>query len=216
MKFISGFYNKENGTFPLGAERIKIKLKKQFEDGAFGEVNPAELTRVMKFIDMKDPGSAHNQHVDIIRLAGVPNHNIEVDEAGDPRLDQLNALIAKLQGPHSSNTNTSTNSSTSTGTINGQPASYDDVMGKFNDMANSSGDLGTKFNDMAKNMKLKFGDEELDFNNPDDMAKKIQKLVGGQFTNAQQSMPNQNIQFPGGQMNPAELMKSILSKLPKN
>jgi hypothetical protein len=217
MKFISGFYNKENGTFPLGAERIKIKLKKQFEDGAFGKVNPEELTRVMKFIDMKDPGSAHNQHVDIIRLAGVPNHNIEVDEAGaDPRLDQLNALIAKLQGPHSSNTNTSTNSSTSTGTINGQPASYDDVMGKFNDMANSSGDLGTKFNDMAKNMKLKFGDEELDFNNPDQMGSQIQKMLGGAMSGVQSQVPNQNIQFPGGQMNPAELMKSILSKLPKN
>ena len=213
MKFISGFYNKENGTFPLGAERIKIKLKKQFEDGAFGEVNPEELTRVMKFIDMKDPGSAHNQHIDIIRLAGVPNHNIEVDEAGaDPRLDQLNALIAKLQGPHSSNTN----SFSSTGTINNKPVSYDDAMAKFNDMANSSGDLGTKFNDMAKNMKLKFGDQELDLNNPDQMGSQIQKMLGGAMNNMQSQVPNQNVQFPGGQMNPAELMKSILSKLPKN
>lgn len=197
MKFISGFYDKEKGTFPLGAERIKIKLKKQFEDGAFGDVQPEEFMKVMKFIDMKDPGSAHNQHIDIIRLAGVPNHNVEVDEAGvDPRLDQLDALIAKLQGPHSS---TVKRSNTSTGTIDGKPASYDDAMGKFNDM--------------AKNMKFKFGDEELDFNNPDQMGDKIKNMMGGMMKGVQGQVPNQNVQFPGGQMNPTDMMKDIMSRI---
>jgi hypothetical protein len=48
-----------------------------------------------------------------------------------------------------------------------------------------------------------------------------QKQLGQQIVNKvspeiEKNVPNQTIQFPGGQMNPAELMKAILSKLPQN
>ena len=86
-------------------------------------------------------------------------------------------------------------SNTSSGTINGQPASYDDAM---------------------KNMpKVSFGGQDFDFNNPDDMGKKIQGMVGNQFNKIQGQVPNQNVQFPGGSMNPQDMMKGIMSKMPK-
>jgi len=68
LKYISGFYNKDEGNFPLGGMRVKIKVKKAFDDGEFGSASPDDLIKVIKFIDAKDP-SGHEQH-DVIRLAG--------------------------------------------------------------------------------------------------------------------------------------------------
>jgi len=69
IKYIAGFYNKEEGNFPLGGMRVKIKVKKAAEDGEFGSVSPEEVAKVIQFIDAKDPsGNEHNQ---IMRLAGV-------------------------------------------------------------------------------------------------------------------------------------------------
>ena len=82
LKYISGFYNKDEGNFPLGGMRIKIKIKKEFEDGKFGSASEDDLVKVIKFIDAKDPSNHEQQHV--VRLAGVqaqpviqmqPNHN---------------------------------------------------------------------------------------------------------------------------------------------
>jgi len=69
LKFISGFYNKDEGNFPLGGQRIKIKVKKAFEDGEFGQSSPEDLMKVIKFIDMKDPSGDEQQHM--LRMAGV-------------------------------------------------------------------------------------------------------------------------------------------------
>ena len=73
LKYISGFYNKDQGNFPLGGMRVKIKVKKAFEDGEFGETNPEDLVKVLKFIDMKDPsGDVHGQEqAHVLKLAGV-------------------------------------------------------------------------------------------------------------------------------------------------
>jgi hypothetical protein len=69
LKFISGFYNKDEGNFPLGGQRIKIKVKKAFEDGEFGQSNPEDLIKVIKFIDMKDPSGDEQHHM--LRMAGI-------------------------------------------------------------------------------------------------------------------------------------------------
>ena len=200
MKFISGFYDRENGAFPLGSQRIKIKLKKEFEDGVFGNADPADLMKVMKFIDMKDPSSDHHQQHAILKLAGVRNGHEIAEEPVDPRLEKLNSLLSQLGNmPGSTQTSSNTSSNTSSGTINGQPANYDDVMGKFNDM--------------TKNMKLKFGDQELDLNNPDQMGDQLKNVMGGMMKGVQGQMPNQNVQFPGGQMNPSDMMKQIMQKI---
>lgn len=61
LKFVSGFYNKEQGNFPLGGTRVKIKVKKEFEDGAFQGASEEDLIKVLKFIDIKDPsGKEHS------------------------------------------------------------------------------------------------------------------------------------------------------------
>jgi hypothetical protein len=69
LKFISGFYDKETGKFPLGGTRIKIKITKGVEDGEFGDVLPEEVAKVIKFIDSKDSGGNEQQHM--LRMAGV-------------------------------------------------------------------------------------------------------------------------------------------------
>lgn len=58
LEFISGFYNREEKNFPLGGQRIKIKIKKDFEDGKYPSASPKDLIKVLKFIDIKDPGTA--------------------------------------------------------------------------------------------------------------------------------------------------------------
>ena len=73
LRYISGFYNKDDGNFPLGGMRIKIKVKKAFEDGEFGESGEEDLIKVLKFIDMKDPSDDANNHEQqhVLKLAGV-------------------------------------------------------------------------------------------------------------------------------------------------
>jgi hypothetical protein len=94
LKYISGFYNKDDGNFPLGGQRIKIKVKKAFEDGDFGKASPEELLKVIKFIDAKDPsGNDHNQ---IMRLAGV-NKSQEPTAETTGAFD-ISTLETQLQG----------------------------------------------------------------------------------------------------------------------
>jgi hypothetical protein len=38
-------------------------------------------------------------------------------------------------------------------------------------------------------------------------------MMKGMMSKAQGQAPNQNIQFPGGQMNPADMMKDIMGKI---
>jgi hypothetical protein len=79
LKYISGFYNTAQGNFPLGGMRVKIKVKKAFEDGEFGQAQPEDLMKVIKFIDMKDPSGDVNgqEQAHVLRLAGV-GHSHEV------------------------------------------------------------------------------------------------------------------------------------------
>jgi hypothetical protein len=84
LKYISGFYNKDNGNFPLGGMRVKIKVKKAFEDGEFGTAQPEDLMKVLKFIDMKDPSDdVHGQEQShVLKLAGVGHsHEVARDES---------------------------------------------------------------------------------------------------------------------------------------
>ena len=90
LKFVSGFYDAKTGNFPLGAMRIKIKLKKAFEDGEFEGATEEDLIKVLKFIDMKDSGGREQHHV--VRLAG---HRPEVDH-NHKGLD-ISALETQLQ-----------------------------------------------------------------------------------------------------------------------
>ena len=100
LKYISGFYNKDDGNFPLGGMRIKIKVKKAAEDGEFGDINPEELIKVLKFIDMKDPSDEINHHEQqhVLKLAGVSNGVLPNDNPHEIADTHANNLGQELSG----------------------------------------------------------------------------------------------------------------------
>ena len=79
LEFISGFYNREEKNFPLGGQRIKIKIKKDFEDGRYPNATPKDLIKILKFIDIKDP-SDQNTPSDFSPLTHVDPREQHVDE----------------------------------------------------------------------------------------------------------------------------------------
>ena len=200
LKYVSGFYNRDEGNFPLGGMRVKIKVKKAFEDGEFGPAQPGELAKVLKFIDMKDP-SGDEQH-SVLRLAGVNRPEHGVDETGEMPVPDfgpmMQGIMDKFKGMQGANS-----THTSSGTINGKDASYDDAMSQIGQM---------------KFKMPKFGDDdtddgEFDMSKPDDMFKRLQSKIGTGLNGAMNKMPNNNVQVPGGQLNPQELMRTIMQKM---
>jgi hypothetical protein len=123
-----------------------------------------------------------------MRLAGLKHHhNHEVDEAGDQMpMPDIDNMMKNLQGKVQ-------RTNTSSGMVNGKPTTYDDAMKQM--------------------PKISFGGQDFDMNNPDDMGEKIKGMMGGMMQGVQANMPNQNVQIPGGNINPAEMMKNILSKI---
>lgn len=65
----------------------------------------------------------------------------------------------------------------------------------------------------APPMKLKLGDQEVDLANADQVGSMMKGLMGGMMKDIQGQMPNQPVQVPGGQLNPADMMKDIMSKI---
>lgn len=49
--------------------------------------------------------------------------------------------------------------------------------------------------------------------NPDQAGQQVQKRIGSELQRVQGQVPNQNIQIPGGQLNPQEMMKAIMQKI---
>ena len=97
LKFISGFYNKDEGNFPLGGQRIKIKVKKAFEDGEFGRSNPEDLIKVIKFIDMKDPSGDEQQHM--LRMAGISQEQSAPKERTNFDIGHLEGKLKEIGSP---------------------------------------------------------------------------------------------------------------------
>lgn len=157
LKFVAGFYNKEDHKFPLGGTRVKIKVKKAWEDGEFGDVDQADVIKVLKFIDAKDPSG--DEQSSVLKLAGVPSR--EVDEQQGPNID------ANMQ------------------------------------------DLENKI----KGMKLNFGGQEIALDNPEQVGNALKGVLGGVMQGVQQQAPNQNVQVPGGQINPQEFMRALMQKM---
>jgi hypothetical protein len=191
-QFMSGFFNREEHNITIGGERLKIKLEKEFPDA-----DPQDLEAAFEFIDRVDPPADLKQHNDIVRLSGIKNTPVDEEMPG-ANMD-IDAMFNQLTGmPGAKVTNTSS------GNINGKPASHNDAMSQANNMKFKL----PKFGDDDTE-----GDEVLDFSNPDKIGQTIQKKMGGMMQGVQKQMPNQNVQFPGGQMNPADMMKGIMSKI---
>jgi len=110
LKYLSGFYNKEGGNFPLGGTRLKIKIKKAWEDGEFGNCSEQDVVKVFKLIDAKDPSPGSDQNPEqahIVKLAGVApqqsatsglnTDHIEHDMSKIDPTDMMRAIMQKLQ-----------------------------------------------------------------------------------------------------------------------
>jgi hypothetical protein len=208
LKSIAGFWNKEAKNFTIGGTRAKTKVVKGWKDGEYPNASEEDLKQVLHVIDKMDP-SAQNGHDElghIKHLAGM-GHEHTVDEGPEEDFASVmqqfqqdhgdidpNAMLDKWQQAHPGGQVTQSN--TSSGTVNGKPASYDDAMNQFKGMTGKMG-FDTSGSDPIGGMM-----------------KGIQGKLGGMMGNAQKQMPNQNVQFPGGQMNPQDMMKGIMSKIP--
>jgi len=204
LSSVAGFWNREQKNFTIGGTRAKTKVVKSFKDGEFPNASQGDLEQVLKMIDKMDPSHGDSELGRIKQLAGNHNHAVGEDSAGDERdfssmmknfLDSHNGVDVNQMLANFAKSNPDakiTQSNTSSGTINGKPASYDDAMKQM--------------------PKIKFGDQEFDTGNPQAMQGQIGNMMKGMMGKAQ--MPDQNIQFPGGQMNPQDMMKGIMSKMP--
>lgn len=225
LKAISGFWNAEEKNFTIGGMRAKKKAKDAAEEliasGAPRDEVIHELKHVMAGIEKMDPSSDINQQTDIMRLAGVkqPLHGDMEEGAAEDDFAELiknfktqhsdvdvNQLFQQLQqtgeqpnqaAQTPAQAPTSTQSSNQTGTVNGKPASYDDAMSKFRDIAGGMG---------------------FDGSSPEAMQKSIQGKLGGMMKGVMDKVPQgQNkIDIPGfnGSIDPQAMMKGIMSKMP--
>jgi hypothetical protein len=205
LSSVAGFWNREQKNFTIGGTRAKTKVVKGFKDGEFPNASQGDLEQVLQMIDKMDPSHGSSELGRIKQLAGAHNHAVDESPEEDDFSGMMKQFMDKHQGTDINQMLSSfakahpdakiSQTNTSSGTINGKPANYDDAMNQF------------------KNMKLKFGDQEIDPSNPQAMQGQIGNMMKGMMSKAQGQAPNQNIQFPGGQMNPADMMKDIMGKI---
>jgi hypothetical protein len=221
LKAISGFWNAEAKNFTIGGSKAKKKAKDAAEEliasGAPRDEVIHVLKHVMAGIEKMDPSSDVNQQGDIMRLAGVKKPlqgDMEEGAAEDDFAEliknfktqhgdvDVNQLFQQLQQTgdqpnQATQAPTSTQSSNQTGTVNGKPASYDDAMSKFRDIAGGMG---------------------FDGSSPEAMQKSIQGKLGGMMKGVMDKVPQgqQQIDMPGfnGSVDPQAMMKGIMGKMP--
>ena len=202
LKSVAGFWNAEEKNFTIGGTRAKTKVVKDFKNGEFKNASEDDLQKVLQLIDKMDPSG--NEHNHIMRLSGI-SQTIDEDPTGDHfanimqqfqkgnpnvNIDQLFSQW-KQQNPGAK----VSQSNTSSGNIDGKSASYDDAVNKI------------------KGMKFNIGGQDFDPSDSDAMQGQIKNTMGGMMKGMHDKMPNQNIQAPGVQMNPRDMMKDIMGKI---
>jgi hypothetical protein len=221
LKAISGFWNAEAKNFTIGGSKAKKKAKDAAEELIASGAPRDEVIHVLKHvvagIEKMDPSSDVNQQGDIMRLAGV-KQPLQADMEEGAAEDDFAELIKNFKTQHgdvdvnqlfqqlqqtgdqpnqAAQAPTSTQSSNQTGTVNGKPASYDDAMSKFRDIAGGMG---------------------FDGSSPEAMQKSIQGKLGGMMKGVMDKVPQgqQQIDMPGfnGSVDPQAMMKGIMGKMP--
>ena len=225
LKAISGFWNAEAKNFTIGGSKAKKKAKDAAEELIASGAPRDEVIHVLKHvitgIEKMDPSSDVNQQTDIMRLAGV-KQPLQGDMEEGAAEDDFAELIKNFKSQHGdvdvnqlfqqlqqtgeqpnqaaqtpAQAPTSTQSSNQTGTVNGKPASYDDAMSKFRDIAGGMG---------------------FDGSSPEAMQKSIQGKLGGMMKGVMDKVPQgqQKIDIPGfnGSVDPQAMMKGIMGKMP--
>ena len=96
-KYVQGFFDHEAGHFPLGAERIKIKVTKAAEDGEFGNVDPASVEQVLHKIEQMDGGTGEKNN--ILKLAGLLKQAHQEKHGDVPSFMENNSKVAYSEEP---------------------------------------------------------------------------------------------------------------------
>jgi cell fate (sporulation/competence/biofilm development) regulator YlbF (YheA/YmcA/DUF963 family) len=245
LKAISGFWNAEAKNFTIGGMRAKKKAKDAAEELIASGAPKNEVIHVLKHvmagIEKMDPSSDVNQQTDIMRLAGVKQPlqgDMEEGAAEDDFAEliknfktqhsdvDVNQLFQQLQqtgdqpnqaAPTSTQNTTSTQSNNQTGTVNGKPASYDDAMSKFRDIAGGMGFDGSSPEAMQKSIQGKLGGMMKGMNIPgmgDDGQMDPQAMMKGVMDKVPQGQNKIDIPGFNGSIDPQAMMKGIMSKMP--
>jgi hypothetical protein len=96
-EYVEGFFDPKAGHFPLGIERIKIKLTKAAEDGEFGSVDPTMLEQMLHHIEEMD-GSATEKN-GILKLAGLLKQAHQEKHGDAPVFMENNTKVAYSEEP---------------------------------------------------------------------------------------------------------------------
>jgi len=222
LKSIAGFWNKDatitEGNFTIGGTRTKQKVISGFKNGEYENATKEDVSKVLQMIDKMDPPSSpsSNRGDDLGRMkqmAGVAHATVDEGSAEEDFAQlmkdfqekhgdaDIEALIGQFkqgatsdlpQAPQQAPQQATQNQ---TGTIDGKPASYDDAMAKFRDIAGGMG---------------------FDGSSPEAMHKSIQSKLGGMMKGVHGQMPQGDVELPAGmgKLNPQAMMKGIMDKMP--
>jgi len=119
----------------------------------------------------------------IMKLAGIGGPEITIDELDEDANSDFASMMQQFMQSH-------------------QDVNPDQLLSKFKQDHPDA--VGTQ-----QMPKMNIGGHDFDFNNPQAM----QGQIGNMMKGMQSQVPNQNIQFPGGQMNPTDMMKQIMGKI---
>jgi len=93
LRSIIGFWNAEDRNFTVGGTRVKIIIKKNYEDGEYSNASDDDVKYVMQKVNKLDPSSDDQEQTDVLRLAGLGNQEPEDDDGQD-----IAMLMKELQG----------------------------------------------------------------------------------------------------------------------
>jgi hypothetical protein len=200
LKSISGFWNRDatitEGNFTKGGTWTKQHVVSNFKNGEYKHATEEDVGRVLAMIEKMDPSSDAGGLNRMKQMAGIPQpHGTnEGPEDGDFDMpDETDSEDDNFDMPGMPTPTApqagQTASNNQTGTIDGKPANYADAMAKFRNMVTGMG---------------------FDGSSPEAMQKSIQSKLGGM-------MKGMNVPGIGddGQIDPQAMMKSIMSKMPK-
>ena len=103
IKSIAGFFNPQKRNFTIGGTRCKIKVIKDFKNGAFKGATPHHVKKVITLIDKLDPSNQDDEMGRMRHLSGVKAHpgnpqDIKLSVAEEDQLQgfDVNSFIQQL------------------------------------------------------------------------------------------------------------------------
>jgi hypothetical protein len=198
LKSISGFWNRDatitEGNFTKGGTWTKQHVVSNFKNGEYKHATKEDVSRVLAMIEKMDPSSDAGGLNRMKQMAGISQTHGTNEGPEDGDFDMSDETDPEddnfdMPGMPTAPQPGQTSNNNQTGTIDGKPANYADAMAKFRNMVTGMG---------------------FDGSSPEAMQKSIQGKLGGMMKGM--NMPGMGAD---GQLDPQAMMKSIMSKMPK-